>query len=151
MEHLEQNETSANELTLSTLRIGDSLLGIDILNVQEINRNFDITPVPGTPDYIRGILNLRGNIVTIIDLGRKMGLGKVTKSKHSRNIIVDSGEEDIGLLVDGIGDVVAASAGDIEAAPSTVNSIRGTYFKGVVKNGAQLIGIVDLKHLLSLS
>jgi len=98
-------ETFSDELEFSTFFVGGALCGINILNIQEINKHFEITKVPQAPDYIEGILNLRGRIVTIIDLGKKLGLAPVNRSKDSRNIIVNSEDEHIGLLIDSISDV----------------------------------------------
>lgn len=84
-------------------------------------------------DYIKGILNLRGRIITILDLGKKLGLGSVKKNKENTNIIVNAENEHIGLLVDAISDVVSARHRDIEPAPANIGSVKGLYFQGVLK------------------
>ena len=139
---------SSQDFEFSTFYVGGALCGINILSIQEINKHFDITGVPQASDFIEGILNLRGRIVTIIDLGRKLGLSPVNKSKDNRNIIVNSEDEHIGLMVDAISDVVVANDDDIEPAPSNIGGVKGKYFKGVLKTDKKLIGILDIDEVL---
>jgi len=141
-------DASSEDLEFSTFYVGGALCGINILNIQEINKHFEITKVPQAADYVEGILNLRGRIVTIIDLGKKLGLAPVTKDKDNRNIIVNSEDEHIGLLIDSISDVVIAKKEDIEPAPSNIGGAKGKFFKGVLKTEKQLIGILDIDEVL---
>ena len=141
-------EIVSNDLEFSTFYVGGALCGINILSIQEINKNFEITRVPQASDYIEGILNLRGRIVTIIDLGKKLGLEPVGKDKDNRNIIVNSEDEHIGLLVDSIADVVLARKDDIEPAPSNIGGVKGKFFQGVLKTEDKLIGILDIDEVL---
>lgn len=139
---------ASQDVEFSTFYVGGALCGINILNIQEINKNFEITQVPQASDYIEGILNLRGRIVTIIDLGRKLGLEPTKKDKDNRNIIVNSEDEHIGLLVDSISDVVLAQKKDLEPAPSNIGNVKGKYFQGVLKTETKLIGILDIDEVL---
>ncbi|HKJ99609.1 MAG TPA: chemotaxis protein CheW [Desulfotignum sp.] len=141
-------ETAAQSLEFSTFYVGGALCGINILNIQEINKHFDITQVPQAADYVKGILNLRGRIVTIIDLGAKLGLEPVSETKDNRNIIVNSEDEHIGLLVDAIKDVVSARQDDIEPSPSNIGGVKGKFFQGVLKTEKDLIGILDIDEVL---
>jgi purine-binding chemotaxis protein CheW len=136
------------DIEFSTFYVGGALCGIDILNIQEINKNFEITKVPQAADYVEGILNLRGRIVTIIDLGKKLGLEPASKAKNNRNIIVNSEDEHIGLLVDSIADVVLAKSSAIEPAPSNIGGVKGKFFEGVLKTQTSLIGILDINEVL---
>jgi len=136
-------------LELATFYIGDALYGIDILNIQEINRNMDITWVPQAKEYVKGVLNLRGQIVTIIDLGKKLGLSPANMEKENRNIIVNSQDEYIGFLVDQISDVLPADPNKIEPAPANISGIQGKYFQGVFKTEHSLIGILDIDTVLT--
>ncbi|THB77438.1 MAG: chemotaxis protein CheW [Desulfobacteraceae bacterium] len=144
----ERKETALEGNEFSTFYVGGALCGINILNIQEINKHFEITKVPQSSEYIKGILNLRGRIVTIIDLGKKLGLAPVEKSKDNRNIIVNSEDEHIGLLVDSIADVVIADQADIEPAPSNIGGVKGKYFQGVLKTDKELIGILNIDEVL---
>jgi purine-binding chemotaxis protein CheW len=137
-----------NILELATFYVGESLCGINILNIQEINKNVDITHVPQAPEYVVGVLNLRGRIVTVIDLGEKLKLSPININKENCNIIVDSQEEQIGLLVDSISDVLLARSDKIEPAPANLGGVKGKFFKGVFKTEDKLIGVLDIEEVL---
>lgn len=143
-----QETTQSSILELATFYVGKALCGIDILNIQEINKQTEVTAVPQSADYVRGVLNLRGRIVTVIDLGRKIGLDPIVESKDNRNIIVDSADEQIGLLVDRISDVMLADSNRIESPPANIGGIQGKFFKGVFKTEKSLIGILDIAEVL---
>ena len=122
---------------------------MDILNVQEINKLMEMTKVPQAPDYVTGILNLRGQIVTVIDLGKKLGLASTDFSESTRNIIVNSDKEYIGLLVSRISDVVEANWEKVEEPPANIGGVQGAFFKGVFKTKDKLIGILDVNKVLA--
>ncbi len=137
-------------IELATFYIGDALCGMDILKIQEINKIMQMTKVPQAPEYVLGILNLRGQIVTIIDLGLKLGLGKTDMSQDPRNIIVNSAGGHVGLLVRKISDVVSADMAKRERAPANMRGIQGEYFTGVYKTETNLIGILNVDKVLSI-
>ncbi|WP_028317994.1 chemotaxis protein CheW [Desulfobulbus elongatus] len=143
-------EMKSTTIELATFYVGHALCGMDILKVQEINKLMEMTKVPQAPDYMVGILNLRGQIVTIIDLGQKLGLGKVEISNESRNIIINAPGEHVGLLVSKISDVVMANPDRIEPAPANMSGIQGSFFTGVYKTENKLIGILDIKEVLRI-
>ena len=144
-----ENKQSENKtVELATFYVGDSLCGMDILKVQEINKLLDMTEVPLAPDYVKGILNLRGQIVTVIDLGSKLNLADTETSSETRNIIVNSNGEYIGLLVRKIGDVERTEEENIEPPPANIGGIQGRYFEGVYKKEKSLIGIVNVEEIL---
>lgn len=146
----ESTLTTKNTIELATFYVGRALCGMDILKVQEINKLMEMTKVPQAPDYMVGILNLRGQIVTIIDLGQKLGLGSIDVTNESRNIIVNTPGEHVGLLVSRISDVVMADPDKIEPAPANMNGIQGAFFTGVYKTENKLIGILNIKEVLRL-
>ena len=146
----ESTLTPKNTIELATFYVGRALCGMDILKVQEINKLMEMTKVPQAPDYMVGILNLRGQIVTISDLGQKLGLGSIEVSNESRNIIVNTPGEHVGLLVSRISDVVMADPDKIEPAPANMNGIQGAFFTGVYKTENKLIGILNIKEVLRL-
>jgi len=139
---------SSQTVEMATFYVGKALCGMDILNVQEINKLMDMTTVPQSPDYVMGILNLRGQIVTIIDLGKKLNLGETELSDTSRNIIVNSKNEYIGLLVSRISDVVEAQWDKVESPPANIGGVQGKFFKGVFKTKERLVGILDVEKVL---
>lgn len=146
----EQSNLTKNIIELATFYVGNALCGMDILKVQEINKLMEMTKVPQAPEYMVGILNLRGQIVTIIDLGQKLGLGNVEISNESRNIIINAPGEHVGLLVTRISDVVMADPDRIEPAPANMSGIQGSFFTGVYKTENKLIGILDIKEVLRI-
>ena len=144
------NAVNKNLVELATFLVGDALCGMDILKIQEINKLIDMTSVPQAPSYVLGILNLRGQIITSIDLSKKLGLGETNLSDDPRNIIVNSKGEHIGLLVKKISDVVQANKDKFEAPPSNMGGIQGEFFTGVYKTKDKLIGILDVEKVLRL-
>lgn len=142
--------SNKNIIELATFYVGDALCGMDILKVQEINKLMEMTQVPQAPVYVTGILNLRGQIVTIVDLGKKLGLGQTEHGDDPRNIIVNAPGEHIGLLVRKISDVVMADPDRIESAPANMSGIQGDFFTGVYKTENKLIGILDVEEVLKM-
>ena len=133
---------------LATFYMGEALCGMDILKIQEINKLMEMTKVPQAPDYVLGILNLRGQIVTIIDLRKKLGLAPTELNNKRRNIIVNSQGEYIGLMAARISDVVQADVSKIEQPPANIRGLQGKYFTGVFKTETDLIGILDVEEVL---
>ena len=135
-------------LELATFTVGEALCGMDILQIQEINKIMQRTPVPQAPDYVLGVLNLRGKIVTIIDLAKKLGLGETTIAEEARNIIVNCFDGSAGLLVSRIGDVIEVQNDKKEKPPANMRGIEGKYFSGVFKTDTQLIGLLNIDKVL---
>jgi purine-binding chemotaxis protein CheW len=137
-------------LQLSCFYIGQVLCGVGIDAVQEINKNVETTKVPLAPSYVVGIMNLRGQIVTVIDLGRKLELSPVTLSDKTRVIIVEWSDEYVGFMVDSITDVYSAESDEIVPPPSNIKGAQGKYFQGVAKSGSDLVGILDIDAVFSV-
>jgi len=129
-----------------TFGIDDYLLGIDILKVREINRVLDITLVQHARTYVRGLINLRGQTVTVFDLGRRLGLALREIAEESHNIILKN--DAVGLLVDSIGDVVVAQDDEIEQPPANVGGIEGKFIEGIVKLEKDLLVILSAEKIL---
>lgn len=134
---------------IATFHLGPALMGIDCLEVQEVIRAGDITNVPHAPDHILGIINLRGRIVTVMDLGKKLGLDAVEVTPDSRIIILNREDEYIGLLVDGVSDPVPADSTQIMPAPSNVKGIHGRFFAGVYNASNRLIALLNSERVLA--
>ncbi|MFZ0482519.1 MAG: chemotaxis protein CheW [Desulfobacterales bacterium] len=143
-----RNEIHSDTVELASFYVGEALCGMDILKVQEINKLIEMTRVPQAPEYVLGILNLRGEIVTIIDLGKKLGLKSTEVNHKTRNIIVNSNGEHIGLMVEQISDVIQAEWGKVEPPPANIGDVQGKYFTGVFKTADRLIGILDVEKVL---
>ncbi len=145
----QQAQEKTGALQMSCFYVGSALCGIDINVIQEMNKQMEMTKVPQAPSYVLGIMNLRGRIVTIIDLGRKLGLAPSKTTETSRIIIVNSRDENIGLLVDRITDVVTAKWEDVEPTPSNIKGLKGKYFQGVLKSSKDLIAVLDVGEVLA--
>jgi purine-binding chemotaxis protein CheW len=143
--------TSPGQLTeLATFQVGEALCGMEILQIQEINKLTQMTRVPQAPEDVLGILNLRGQIVTVIDLARRLGLGILEPPPQARIIIVNTAGGKVGILVHRISDVVAVDLLHKEAPPANMRGIQGRYFTGVCKRENSLIGLLDIDRVLSL-
>ncbi len=136
-------------LEIATFSVGENLIGVDIRQVQEINRNMRIASVPMVPSRVRGVINLRGEVVTVIDLRTMLGLEAIEITREARNIVLSSGGERIGLLVDSISDVVTAAATDIVDAPGNLSGVDGRYFRGVLKLDGELLLVLDVDEVLA--
>lgn len=147
----QQDKKTENEnlLQLSCFYLNDTLFGVDIKLVQEINEELNITKVPLSDDYVLGIMNLRGQIVTVIDQAKKLGFRPSKITGDSRVIIVKSQNESIGLLVDRITDVVTVSEGKISSPPSNIRGAQGRFFQGVVQTDkSELLALLNVETVL---
>jgi len=144
-----RNRTS-QELEFATFYVGDILLGVNIQQVEEINRTLNMTFVPQAPECVRGLVNLRGEVVMVVDLRTALGLETAEITVKSRNVIVRSGGEQIGLLVDRVADVVRAQSSDMEPPPANVSGVEGRYFKGIYKLESELLVILDVDEVLAM-
>jgi purine-binding chemotaxis protein CheW len=146
------NVTNKNQdIELALFQTGEMLCGLDTHNVQEINHNFEITPVHRAPDYVRGVINLRGEIVTVIDLHQKFNLPPDVANSESDDtqvVVVRYEEECIALLVDNIYDVVNAHKYDISTPPSNIDGINAAFINGVYRMENDLVIVLDLEELL---
>lgn len=143
------NTTTDHSKEIVIFQVGDTYCGITIDNVQEINKNMEITTVYSAPDYVRGVINLRGQIVTIIDMRKKFHLEPSEISKGMNNVVVNSKGEQIGLLVDNVEDIIPANPDEILPSPPHMNDAMGKYFTGVYKLAEELVAILDMNKLLS--
>lgn len=141
--------TTDSPVELATFYVGRLLIGADIRRVEEINRHLELTPVPHAPEVVRGVINLRGEVVTVIDLRTVLGLGETAISKSARNIVVNSKGEQIGLLVDRIADVVRARTNELERPPANVGGVEGRFFSSVYKMDSELLVVLDIETVLA--
>jgi purine-binding chemotaxis protein CheW len=145
-----QKEASSSSLLLSTFHVHTTWCGIDTTRIQEVIKAGDLTPVHQAPEYVLGVINLRGRIVTIIDLGKKLKLENLPLTSLSRIIIVEWKGEYIGLLVNTISDVLSVSTDTLAPPPSNLENIRGKYFNGVYHMQEHLLAVLNLETLLAV-
>ena len=132
-----------------TFRLGDEKYGINVMQVQEVLRVTEIAPVPGSPSYVLGIINLRGNVVTVIDTRDRSGLMSKEPDDVSRVVLVEAESHVIGILVDSVAEVVEMRASVIEAAPNVGNEENSKYIQGVACRDNELLILVDLNIFLN--
>jgi purine-binding chemotaxis protein CheW len=146
-----REEKKAIEATehLVTFFLAQEEYGVDVRLVQEIIRVADITQVPRAPEFIRGVINLRGRIIPVVDLKRRLALGVVEASRVARIVVVKVRDRLTGLLVDGASQVLKVPVSTIEAAPEEVVEIDVNYIRGVAKLEKRLIILVDLNKILA--
>jgi purine-binding chemotaxis protein CheW len=144
-------EGSANDpiYQLVTFRLEDETYGINVMHVQEVLRVTEIAPVPGAPPYVLGIINLRGNVVTVIDTRSRFGLPPGDIDEASRIVIIESVMQVVGILVDSVAEVVELKGSEIDSAPNVGNEESSKFIQGVATSDNNLLIVVDLNKLLS--
>lgn len=138
----------AKDLQLVGFRIGGEMFGVPIDLVHEIVRVPEITPVPDAPDYIEGVINLRGKIVSIIDLRKRFGEKQITAHKKNRILVAEFEGRMVGLVVDAASEVIKIAPDQIEPPPSVFEEGELNYVTGVGKLGDRLIILIELKKIL---
>jgi len=132
-----------------TFRLDAEKYGIDVMRVREVLRNTEIAPVPGAPDFVLGIINLRGNVVTVIDTRKRFGMPPKAIDEASRIVILEAGDEVVGMMVDSVAEVVDLRASSIETAPNVGNDESAKFIQGVSNRDDGLLILVDLNKLLT--
>lgn len=138
-----------SEIQLASFYIGDVLLGIDIDLVKEICRPMDMTCVPHTPACVRGVINLRGEVVTLLDLRRILGLPEQFNMTVQRNLIVNFSGEHVGFCVDVISDILTVDQAKVENPPANINGMEGRFFTGVYPLPEEIVLVLNLDEILS--
>jgi len=138
-----------------TFNLGQEDFGVNILQVQEINRMVEITKVPQCEYYVEGIINLRGKVIPIINLRKKFGMPEKEYDNQTRIVVVDVVGETVGMVVDGVSEVLRVPAGSLEEAPKLVTGSNGSsgaeYIKSVVKLENRMLIYLDLNKIVSTS
>ena len=154
------NETAAKEpnqetgLTTEgsqflTFNLGEELYGVDILRVQEIKGYTTVTKIPNTPSHIKGVLNLRGTIVPIVELRTKFGMPTIDYTTFTVIIVVVVRDKVMGLVVDAVSDVLDIAQKDIQAPPQFGANVDVRFLNGIGKSGDKLVALLDMDSLLS--
>ena len=133
----------------ATFQLADLWLGINIRCIREINRVTEMTPVPDAPECVRGVINLRGDVVTVMDLRTILQLPAGELTPKSRWMIVESGDEQVGLLVDHVSDVVQVDMAEIEPLPANLARREGQFFTGVYRWNNELLVVLDVEAALA--
>jgi purine-binding chemotaxis protein CheW len=150
LETLQGQKRDDELLQLVTFNISNEEFGIDILKVQEIIRTMEITKVPRAPDFVEGVINLRGKVIPIIDLRKKFSMESRTHDKQTRIVVVELQGMIVGFVVDGVSEVLRIQSSTVEPPPAVVSGIGSEYISGVGKLEDRLLILIDLEKLLSL-
>lgn len=147
---MEVSSAGQQELQLVVFKIGEEEFGVEINQVKEIVRLLPITPVPKVSAFIKGVVNLRGQILPVIDLAKRLNLKVVPYSEKTRIMVLELREIALGMIVDEVVEVVKITKDDIKEKPELIAAqVQYEYLKGVVKLGERLIILIDLAKIFS--
>ncbi len=136
------------QMHLVSFVIGAEEFGVDILKVREINRISEVTRVPNAPEFISGVINLRGKVIPIVDLRTRFGFTKKEADKHTRIVVVEMAGRVVGFIVDAVREVLRISDGIVEPPPQMVAGIGSEYITAVAKLDDRLLILLDLEQIL---
>lgn len=148
---IENNENKVdveNSINLVTFKLGNNEYAIDIMQAKEIIKMEKITLIPNAPDYVEGVINLRGNIIPIVDLKKRFNLEENDGEKNTGIIIVKIDDVDMGIIIDAISKVVSIATSNIQPPPPMLSGIGQKYIKGVAKLEDKLLVVLDLEKLI---
>ncbi len=143
------NENMVDEIILFT--IGEVVCGLDIKKIREIKRYLNITQIHGAPTEVRGVINLRGEIVTVLDIRKRFGYSKLKSNGKERVIFVPFKEETIGILVDFVDDVIGYNPEELLPVPPNMDNKTAHFFSAVLQQDNSIISLINLDELLTFN
>jgi purine-binding chemotaxis protein CheW len=144
-----QKQLSGKTVQVVSFALGSEEYGVDIAQVQEINRMIAITRVPQAPPFMEGVINLRGRLIPIIDLRTRFGMERAQRTKHTRIVVTEISSKRLGMVVDSVSEVLRIPVEQIEDAPDLVAGVDTEYIRGVGKLEDRLIILLDLGRVIS--
>lgn len=147
---MSEEEYVNDEIQLVIFKLGKEEYGVSILQVQEIKRITDITRVPHTPDYIKGVINLRGSVLPVIDLKKRLNLPQQVSTEDTRIIIVKVDELSIGMVVDAVSEVLTISQQHVDSPEVVAGSVSANYLSGVGKLEDRLLILLNLEAIIGV-
>ncbi len=144
-----ENENEGAVTEWVTFYLDGEKYAVNVEHVREVLKNTAISPVPGAPFFVLGVINLRGNIVTVIDAHKRFSLAPADHSDSTRIVVVEMSGQLMGMVVDKVDEVVILKESEIDLAPNVGNDESSKFIKGVTKRGEELIILVDLEKLLT--
>ncbi|OGU62692.1 MAG: chemotaxis protein CheW [Ignavibacteria bacterium GWF2_35_20] len=145
-----RKDDSSELLQLVSFFIGSEEFGVDILYVQEINRMLQVTKVPNAPDFVKGVINLRGRVIPVIDLRLRLGMPPKEHDKNTRIIVIEVGGKTVGFIVDSVNEVLRIPKSVTEAPPELAMGINSEYIQSVGKLEDRLLILIDLEKILTV-
>ncbi len=146
---MECKDEVSEDLLVTTFQLGEAAFGIEARLVQEVVKVGDITPVHNAPEEVVGIRNLRGRIVTVVDLAAALGLGAVAQAAESRLLIVEWQGETVGFLVDAVHEAVALPSAQIQVPPASLSEARRQKLRGIWREESRLVAILEPRTAFS--
>jgi purine-binding chemotaxis protein CheW len=140
---------SGEERQLVVFQLGAELYGVDIARVHEIIRLQSITRVPRAPSFVEGVINLRGKVIPVVDLRRRFGLPTTEHTRATRTVVVEIGDQVVGIIVDSVSEVLRVSTSTIEPPSPVVAGIDSEYLHGIAKLPERLVILLDLDRVLA--
>lgn len=141
---------AADELQLVVFSLGREEFAVEVTQVREIMRMEEITRMPKSPHFVEGIINLRGQIIAVVELAKRLNLEVGERDSDTRIIVVEAEDIKVGMIVDAVSEVLRVSADAVEPSPTMATDISAAYLQGVVKQDNRLIILLDLTRVLSL-
>lgn len=132
-----------------TFTIGEQNYGLDLLSVREIRAWTDVTPLPNTPPFVRGVINLRGAVVPIFDLRVRLGGGVTQPTSANVVIVVEIGSESVGLLVDTVSDILALESSSLQPVPATAADEEHTFLSALATHEDRMVALLDVNKLFN--
>jgi purine-binding chemotaxis protein CheW len=136
------------DIQLVVFDLADEVYGVDIARVDEVIRMPAITRIPRAPEFVEGVTNLRGKVIPVVDLRRRFGLAMADIQASSRIVVVYIGSHTIGLIVDGVSEVIRVASSAIEPPSTVVTSVDSAYLRGIAKVDDRLVILLDLDYVL---
>src|SRR6266851_6574013 len=138
-----------DERQLVVFQLGAELYGVEISRVHEIIRLQAVTRVPHAPAFVEGVINLRGKVIPVVDLRRRFGLPLADHTRASRIVVVEIGDQVVGIVVDGVSEVLRVNKGTIEPPSPVVAGIESDYLHGIAKLPERLVILLNLDRVLA--
>lgn len=142
-------ENTDVQLQWATFQLADELYGVNVMQVKEVLRLTEIAPVPGAQQYIIGIINLRGNVITVVDTRTLFGLPRAdSNTNDSRIVVIELEDQTVGMLVDSVAEVIYLKRSQIERAPNVGTDESTKFIQGVSYHNKELIILLDLNRMI---
>ncbi len=145
----DNSNSAQEEMQLVVFDLAKEVYGVDIIAVHEIIRMQVITEVPRTPDFVEGVINLRGKVIPVVDLRKRFGLTVSEETKDSRIVVVDISGQEVGMVVDAVTEVLRIPSESVEPPSSVITSADSAYLMGIAKLEDRLIILLELQQVLS--
>ena len=148
MTHAREHDAAANN-ELIAFRLGSQEFCLDIMSVRDIRGWTPTTPLPHASDYVKGVINLRGAVLPVVDLAARLGFSPAEPSARHVIIITQVGNQTIGLLVDAVSDILTVDSGSIQATPNVASELARAFMKGVIAMEGRMISLIALDSVLT--